>query len=338
MTPVNRRSFLKTVAAGAVASSGMVTIGANAAAEFKLKYGNYQPASHPVNIHAFAMAKKINAESNGRIDFQVYPNAQLGSDTDMLSQLRAGSIDFLTLSPLTLGTLIPVAQISGIGFAFTNYETVWAALDGELGAYIRSQIDKTSLMAFDKIWDNGYRQITTSNRPINSPEDLKGLKMRVPPAPLWTSMFKALGASPATISLPEVYSSLQTKVVDGQENPMALIEASKLYEVQKYCSLTNHMWDGFWLLGNKTRFAKLPPDLREIVTRNINEAALRQRADVSKLNVGLIAQLKTRGLQFNDVERGAFRSKLQAVGFYDEWQKRMGTQAWSLLEKFSGKM
>lgn len=338
MDNINRRSFLKTVAAGAVVTSGMASGSATAAPEFKLKYGNYQPSSHPVNVRARAMAAKINAESRGRLDFQVYPNAQLGSDTDMLSQLRAGSIDFLSLSPLTLGTLLPVAQISGIGFAFKDYDAVWSAMDGDLGAYIRAQIDKGSLMAFEKIWDNGYRQITTSARPIITPDDLRGMKMRVPPAPLWSSMFKAFNASPTTIGLPEVYSSLQTKVVDGQENPLALIDASKFYEVQKYCSMTNHMWDGFWFLGNKAKFAKLPADLREIVIRNVNEAAMQQRQDVRKLNVDLVAQLKTRGLKFNEVDRGTFRAKLQAAGFYDEWHKRLGGEAWALLEKFSGKV
>jgi tripartite ATP-independent transporter DctP family solute receptor len=334
----NRRSFLKTVAAGAIISSEMVAGSANAAAEFKLKYGNYQPSTHPINIRAREMAKQIIDESHGRIDFQIYPNSQLGSDTDMLSQLRAGSIDFLSLSPLTLGTLLPVVQISGLGFVFKDYNVVWTAMDGQLGAYIRAQIDQSSLMAFEKVWDNGYRQITTSNRPIIKPDDLKGLKMRVPPAPLWTSMFKGFNASPATISLQEVYSSLQTKVVDGQENPLALIEASKFYEVQKYCSLTNHMWDGFWFLGNKEKFAKLPPDLREIVTRNVNAAALKQRADVQQLNYDLIGQLKNRGLQFNEVDRSAFRAKLQSAGFYGDWHKRFGAEPWSLLEKFSGKI
>jgi tripartite ATP-independent transporter DctP family solute receptor len=339
MFTISRRRFLKTVAvSGAAASVGAYTRGASAAPQFKLKYGNYQPTSHPINIRATEMAAKINTESGGRIDFQVFPNSQLGSDTDMLSQLRSGSIDFMSLSPLTLGTLLPAVQISGIGFAFKDYDTVWAAMDGSLGAFVRTQINKSSLMAFEKIWDNGYRQITTSNRPIAVPDDLKGMKMRVPPAPLWTSMFKAFNASPTTISMQEVYSSLQTRVVDGQENPLVLIDASKLYEVQKYCSMTNHMWDGFWFLGNQAKFGKLPSDLQEIVTRNVNEAAQKQRDDIKKINDALIPQLKAHGLAFNDVNQAAFRAKLVSNGFYDDWHKRFGDEAWTQLEKFSGKI
>jgi len=107
---------------------------------------------------------------------------------------------------------------------------------------IRQQIAKANLLAMDKIWDNGFRQTTSSTRPINTPDDLRGFKIRVRVSPLWTSMYKAFEASPTSINFNEVYSALQTKVVEGQENPLAIIATAKLYEVQKYCSLTNHMW------------------------------------------------------------------------------------------------
>ena len=181
----------------------------------------------------------------------------------MLSQLRSGALDFMTLSPLILGSLVPQAQINGVGFAFKDYKQVWAAMDGELGIYVRRQIAATgTIFAFDKIWDNGYREVTNSVRPINKPEDLKGIKLRTPPGPMWVSLFKALGASPTPLNFAEVYSALQSKVVDGQENPLAIIYTAKLYEVQKYCSMTNHMWDGYWFMGNKKLFEQLPSDLQ----------------------------------------------------------------------------
>ena len=150
------------------------------------------------------------------------------------------------MSGLILATLVPAASINGIGFAFPDYDTVWKAMDGDLGAYIRGEITKANLVVMDKIWDNGFRQTTSSTKPINGPDDLKGFKIRVPVSPLWTSMFKAFDAAPASINFSEVYSALQTKIVEGQENPLAIISTAKLYEVQKFCSLTNHMWDGFW--------------------------------------------------------------------------------------------
>ena len=156
----------------------------------------------------------------------------------MLSQLRSGAIDFFTLSGLILSTLVPVASINGIGFAFKDYPSVWKAMDGSLGGYVRGEIDKRGLVAMDKMWDNGFRQITSSTRPIKVPADLKGFKIRVPVSPLWTSMFQAFGASPVSINFSEVYSALQTKIAEGQENPLSLIQIAKLYEVQKYCSMT----------------------------------------------------------------------------------------------------
>ena len=337
---ITRRRFLKTVSvASAAAATGMMSTQAFAAAEFTLKYANNLPATHPMNVRAKEMAAKIATESKGRIDFQVYPNNQLGNDTDTLGQVRAGAVDFFTLSPLILGTLVPAAQISGVGFAFKDYSQVWAALDGELGAHVRKQIEaKSSVFAFEKIWDNGYRQITNSTRAINKPEDLKGMKLRVPPSPLWTSMFRAFDAAPASINFAEVYSALQTKIVEGQENPMAIISTAKLYEVQKYCSMTNHMWDGFWFLANKKSFERLPKDLQEIVTRNVNEAGIKQRADVKALNDSLATEMKGKGLAFNDTDNEAFRAKLRSAGFYAEWHKKFGDEPWALLEKYTGKL
>jgi TRAP-type C4-dicarboxylate transport system substrate-binding protein len=155
---ITRRHFLKTASvASAAAATGLVSTSAHAA-EFTFKYANNLPVTHPMNARAKEMAAAIAEQSKGRIELQLYPNNQLGTDTDMLSQVRAGAIDFFTLSPLILGTLVPAAQISGIGFAFKDYSQVWPAMDGELGAHVRKQIEaKSTLFAFEKIWDNGYR-------------------------------------------------------------------------------------------------------------------------------------------------------------------------------------
>ena len=173
---------------------------------------------------------------------------------------------------------------------------------------------------------------------IAKPEDLKGMKMRVPPSPFWVSMFKAFEASPTTINFAEVYTALQTKIVDGQENPLAIVSTAKLNEVQKYCSITNHMWDGFWFLGNKRAVDRLPADLREIVARNVAESALKQRAEVRKLNDSLMTDLKAKGMEFNTTDAEVFRAKLREAKFYEEWKKKFGDDAWALLEKYTGKL
>ena len=260
----SRRTLLKASAASAVLGGiGAPLVARAQAAEFTYKYANNLPDGHPMNARAKEMAAAIKAETNGRFDLQIFPNNQLGSDTDMLSQIRSGGVEFFTLSGLILATLVPAASISGIGFAFPDYDTVWKAMDGGLGAHIRGEITKANLVVMDKIWDNGFRQTTSSTKPINGPDDLKGFKIRVPVSPLWTSMFKAFDAAPASINFSEVYSALQTKIVEGQENPLAIISTAKLYEVQKFCSLTNHMWDGFWFLANRRAWEKLPEDVRD---------------------------------------------------------------------------
>jgi TRAP-type transport system periplasmic protein len=335
----SRRALLKASAASAVLGGlGAPLVARAQTAEFTYKYANNLPDSHPMNVRAREMAAAIKTETNGRFDLQVFPNNQLGSDTDVLSQIRSGGVEFFTLSGLILSTLVPAASINGIGFAFPDYDTVWKAMDGGLGAYVRGEIKKANLEVMEKIWDNGFRQTTSSTKPINGPEDYKGFKIRVPVSPLWTSMFKAFDAAPASINFAEVYSALQTKIVEGQENPLAIISTAKLYEVQKYCSLTNHMWDGFWFLANRRAWEKLPEDVRTIVARNINAAAVNERADVAKLNANLQQELAGKGLVFNQPTITPFRDKLRAAGFYAEWKGKYGDQAWELLEKSVGKL
>jgi tripartite ATP-independent transporter DctP family solute receptor len=330
---ISRRTLLQGTASAAMVSS----FGVRAqSAEFTYKYANNLPVTHPMNLRAKEAADRIKQETNGRVEIQIFPNNQLGSDTDMLSQVRSGGVEFFTLSPLILSTLVPNASVSGIGFAFPNYDTVWKAMDGDLGAYVRGQITKANLVVFDKIWDNGFRQITSSNKPIVTPDDLKGFKIRVPVSPLWTSMFTAFGSAPASINFAEVYTALQTKVVDGQENPLAIISTAKLYEVQKHVSMTNHMWDGFWFLANRRAWERLPEDLRTIVAKHINAAAVEERADVAKLNAGLKDELTAKGMAFNDPDPAPFREALRKAGFYADWKKKYGDEAWAILEKSVG--
>jgi tripartite ATP-independent transporter DctP family solute receptor len=307
-------------------------------AEFTYKYANNQPVTHPMNIRAKEMADAIRAETKGRVDIQIFPNNQLGSDTDVLSQLRSGGVEFFSLAGLILATLVPAASLNCVGFAFNDYDAVWKGMDGELGAYIRAQIAKANLVAMDKCWDNGFRQITNSVKPINTADDLKGMKLRVPAAPLLTSMFKALDAAPAAINFSEVYSALQTKVVEGQENPLAVISISKLNEVQKYCALSNHMWDGFWMLANRKAWDRLPPDLQAIVAKHMNAAAVKERADVAALSATLQKELADKGMIFNKPDTAGFRDKMRKAGFYADWKAKFGDEAWAILERSTGKL
>ena len=338
MKSITRRQALLGTAAAVAAPALMLPRSARAA-EFTYRFGTNVPAAHPLNVRAMEACERILKETNGQVQINVFPNNQLGNDSDMLSQLRAGGLEFFTVSGVNvLSQLVPVSSLWGVGFAWPNEETVHRALDGELGAFLRAQFPKVGLIALDTIWSSGFRQVTNSVRPINTPQDLSGMKMRVPVSPLWTSLFKHLGASPASISFAEVYSSLQTKVVDGQENPLAIISVAKLYEVQKYCSMTNHMWDGWWCMTSQKLWDKMPASARPIIAKHLNGAALEMRADGSKLNSSLRAELATKGLIFNDPKLDAFRATLVKSGFYTEWKQKYGDEPWALLEKFTGKL
>jgi TRAP-type transport system periplasmic protein len=337
---IDRRSFLKSaalVAAGSPASHfARPHLARAASAQFSYKFGTSLPANHPLCTRTEDAAKAILDETDGRVDIKVFPNSQLGGDTDMLSQTRSGALEFIGISGAILSTLVPVAALCTVGFAFKSYTDVWSAMDGDLGGHIRAAITKVNLRSTDRLWDNGFRQITTSSRPINAPGDLAGLKIRVPVSPLYVSMFKAFGAAPTSINLNETYSSLQTRIVDAQENPLAMVETTKFYEVQKYCALTNHVWDGIWFLANGRAWRALSADLQAIVSRHLDEAALQQRNDVQKLNSTLLSGLKEKGLTFTEPNADPFRDTLRKAGFYTEWRQKFGEEGWNILEKYSG--
>ena len=339
MQRFGRRSFLKRGGVAAVAAmfpAPAFITNARADAPVKLKLGNDLPASHTVNVRLTEAIAAITAEAGGRLEINLFPNNQLGGDSDMMSQLRSGALELATMPGTVLSTLIPATSLTGVGFAFDGYDKVWAAMDGKVGDYIRGAIAKTKLVPFQSVWDNGFRQITSSTHPINAPADLVNFKIRVPVVPLWVAMFSALGAAPVSIPLSEAYSALQTKIADGQENPLALIDSTKFYEVQKYCSLTNHSWDGFWFLANGAAWKALPDDLRAIISKHINAAALKQRADIAKLNTDLKAGLEGKGLTFNTVDSAAFQQALGKTSFYKDARAKFGDDAWKLLQEYAG--
>ncbi len=282
--------------------------------EFKLKYGTAFPADHPGAVRINEAAEKIKTETNGRVELQVFPNSQLGSEPDMFGQTRSGALEFMSTSGVNL-TTVPVGGINAVAFAFNDYNQVWAAMDGELGAHVRAAFEKANLYLFEKVLDNGFRNMTCSVRAINTPEDLKGLKIRVPSNQLWVSMFKALGAAPTAINFNELYMALQTKVVDAQENPLALIESAKLYEVQKYVSMTGHIWDGHYILANAKRWSALPADVRDVISRNFSAAALKEREDVARQNGEFEGQLKKAGLRLTLRRRHRSAKPLRRMGF-----------------------
>lgn len=326
-----------------VSSAAALTVGApaivrGAGPEFNYKFGVDLPGTHPTATWMQKAADRIKTETNGRLEIQVFPNSALGSSPDMISQVRSGGLEFHAQSGPGLSQLVPATGLNSLGFAFRNEAEIWPAMDGELGAYVRRQIARANLVPFDAMWGHGFRHVTRSNAAVTSPADMNGTKLRVPPGAIFVSLFQAMGASPTTISFNELYPALQTKVVDGQENPLALILTGKLYEVQKYVSLTGHMWAGYWFLANRRAWEALPVTVRDVVTRVVNESARGQRAELARLEASYQQELLAKGMLINTVDKNAFRAKLSEAGYYRDWQSKYGDEAWALLEKFAGRL
>ncbi|MCO5066634.1 MAG: TRAP transporter substrate-binding protein [Rhizobiaceae bacterium] len=307
------------------------------AAEVTLRLGHSAPVEHPFHIRVAEAAEAIAKETDGKVELQIFPASALGGDNDLMSQTRSGGLDFCQPTGQILSSILPVAATPALGFVFSDYDAVWAALDGDLGAHIRKEIEaNTGLVPMEKIWDLGFKLLWTGSKQVRTPEDLVGLKVRVPVSPVSVSLYKALQANPVTIQFSDVYTALQTKMADGMDLQASYFYISHFYEVQRYCALTNHSWDGQWLCANKAMWEGLTPEIRDVIAKNLNNAAVLQREDLVKVSSTVVEDLKTKGIEFNEADTAAFKRKLKEVGYYDEWRKELGADAIGLLEKYSG--
>lgn len=324
-----RRSFLMG------AASLTVFVRPARAADYTFVQYHNQTADSPLHRRLVEMWDRIGRESGGRVEARVYPqnNNVPGSDPAALKMLVGGEIQFFTLMGGILGTIVPVAEVQQVPFVFRSAAHAHRAMDGALGAYVRQEMAARGIHGFAiGAFDNGMRQMASTKRPIAAPADLAGLRMRVPAGEMVADMFRALGAEPVVVNSNAIYEALASDRVDAQENPLALIEFFRLYEVVKFVSMTNHMWSGFNQLAHLPTWRRLPGDLREIIERNVAAAVRLQRADQEAANVRLRADLeRRRGLVFNDVDPAPFRKQL--AGFYAKWRERLGSRCWSLLEQ-----
>jgi tripartite ATP-independent transporter DctP family solute receptor len=332
---LSRRKLLS--AAGGITAVNILHWPAGAA-EFSWKYGSVLPITHPMNARIAEAAPKILEATNGKLEYKVYASSALGGDTAMIAQCISGAMQMYSLSGDIMAPRAPAGGILGVGFAWEGYGPNWAAMDGELGLWYRGLVERTGMYALPKAFDHGFRNITTRNKPIATPEDLHGVKLRLPVAPTLIALFKALGASPTPLNLGEVYSALQTGVVDGQENPLQLIDESKFYEVQKYVSMTGHVWTGLHCAFNAAAWKKLPPETQDIVGQHLTEAATLERADWIRNNETVTKTLKEHGMVFNTPDIPPFRALAAKNGYYTDLQKKMGEEPWALLEKYAGKL
>ncbi len=330
-TTLTRRSFVAT-------TLGSLTVFSRSlrAAEFTfIQYHNQTPAS-PLHTRIAEMWDTIRIETRGRVETQVFAqnNNIQGSDPAALKALVAGDIQFFTLMGGILGTIVPAAEVQQVPFAFRSAQHAWEAVDGPLGAYLREEMAAKGIKGFAVgAFDNGMRQINGNTR-VRTADDLVGMRMRVPAGQLVADTFKALGSEPIVINSDSIYAALKDGRVDAQENPLALVDGFKLYEVSKYVAMTDHMWSGFNLLANQAAWQRLPADIRDAIDRNVTKYVRLQRQDQMQTNTRLRTELAARGLEFNKPDPAPFRKKL--AGVYATWKDKLGSRCWTLLEQSSG--
>jgi TRAP-type transport system periplasmic protein len=331
---LSRHRFVLS-AATTLAAAGVVTRAQ--AAEFDLKFGNDLAPEHPLNVRAVEAFARIAKATNGRVTVKAFANSQLGGDPAMVTQLRTGALEMAAM-PGAFLTLVPVAQIENLAYAFPNRETVFRAMDGDLGAVIRSEIRAKGIVVMDKIWENGFRDITTSSKPVRSVADVQGLKIRVSPGKIRIDTFQSLGAAPTPIATNELYTALQTHLVDAEENALLNIETQKFFEVQKYVSRSQHMWTGYWFLVNQDLWNRFPPDLQRTVATELNRGAVLARNDTGQLSRSIEDKLQRRGMTFTDCDTASFRKKLIDAKYYERWRAEFGPTAWTALEKYASRL
>ncbi len=298
----------------AVLLAGLVA-GSATAEPIKARLGTSLPDTHPQTLGARKFAEFVDGKTSGRIKIQVFSNGTLGNDVAMTSALQGGTIEFTVPSTATLATIVNEFGVFGLPFAFANEAEADGVLDGPFGQKLLAKLPEKGLVGL-AYWENGFRNVTNSKRPITRVEDMEGLKIRTMQNPLYIDLFNGLGANAVPMAVTELYTALETRAVDAQENPYTVIYAQKFYDVQKYLSATGHAYDVLVLVASKKFWDKLPAADQKAVQEAAREAALFERKTSRELNARLREDLVKAGMQINDVpeaQRQQMREKLRPV-------------------------
>ncbi len=289
-----------------------------------LRLAHYATEDHPGGIAARQFADEIAAKTNGEFTVEVYPNNQLGAPDEMLEQNILGVVD------MSLGTQGSLDKYSKkfatvmLPFVFDSYDLAYEVLDGPFYEWVKDELLSQGLV-FIGSWDYGFRSLTNSRRPINSPDDVVGLKIRTPGEIQLKSCMEALGAEVQSIAFNELYLALKQGVVDGQENPLGVIYTQKFYEAQKYLAITNHVYNSMNLVISKVVWDSMTPEQQEILTTASKNAAVTMRELIKNSNADYIAKLEAEGMEVTYPETGAFAASVGAS--YDAIANYVGDKA-----------
>ena len=310
---MDKRSMIKPLLAlAALAVFG----GASAQVqERSFKFALQNPKGHPLEMGATKFAELVAAKSGGKIKVNVFPGGTLGGDAQTVSALQGGTVEITALNSGILASQVKDFAVYDFPFMFANAKEADTVVDGPFGQKLHAKLAEKGIVGLG-YWELGFRNLTNGRKAINTVDDIAGLKLRVIPNAINVDWVKALGANPTPMAFPEVYAGLESKAIDGQENPLSVILANKFYEVQKYLALTNHQYNPQSLIFSKKVWDTLSPAEKKILEDSALEAARFQRQVNRDAAAGQLDALKKAGMQvaeFSPAEQAKLREKLKPV-------------------------
>ena len=292
----------------------LTAVSASADDAIVLKIGVSTADTDPRNIAANSFAKEIEEKTNGAVKAEVYPAGQLGGDGQLVESmvLDAGTVDIVITDASNFGTVVPDMNISGLPFLFSDFDAAWAFMDGEIEAAAEAQLVDLGIRVLAH-YDNGFRCVTNSKGPVETPDDMKGMLIRTPENQVIMATMSALGANPQPLAFSELYQALQQKTYDAQENPIPVIYNNKLYEVQEYLSVTNHIYSGMCFAIAESTWNKLTAEQQEIVAAAAQASGDYDREMNRQQTEDLVANLEEAGMKINYPELAPFSAATQSV-------------------------
>jgi TRAP-type transport system periplasmic protein len=306
-----KRVFLKTI----VAAVALSVLGLAQAQTRTIKFANQNAKGHPIVLGMEKFAELVGQKSGGKMKVQVFPGGALGSDQANMSALQGGTLEMASMNSGIFASVVKDFAIYDFPFLFANPKEADAVVDGPFGKGLHAKLEDKGMVGL-AYYELGFRNITNSKRPIAKVEDIAGLKLRVIPNPINVDWVSALGANPTPLPFPELYAALEQKAVDGQENPVATIQGAKLYEVQKYMTLTNHQYNPQSVVISKKFWDTLSADEKKIVQDAATESAKYEREQSRAAASTILEDLKKNGMQVTELsaaEVGKMRDKMKPV-------------------------
>lgn len=292
----------------------LTAVSASADDAIVLKIGVSTADTDPRNIAAKSFADEIEEKTNGAVKAEVYPAGQLGGDGQLVESMvmDAGTVDIVITDASNFGTVVPDMNISGLPFLFDGFDAAWAFMDGEVEAAAEAELLEVGIRVLAH-YDNGFRCVTNSKGPVETPDDMKGMLIRTPENQVIMATMSALGANPQPLAFSELYQALQQKTYDAQENPIPVIYNNKLYEVQEYLSVTNHIYSGMCFAIAESTWNKLSAEQQEIVAAAAQASGDYDREMNRQQTEDLVANLEEAGMKINYPELAPFSAATQSV-------------------------